>query len=359
MSAPVKLLGHFARNRRLRVSAKPPVDRRRLVTDPQLRQEVVTAVGRHLRANPPGDSNVNGVEAAFAAAIMRTAELVIPPQKRRRPGRGWSGDAQTEAELKTATDAMYAAWQRLKTGTRDAQLRRAVRKACNLLMRVRSAAVVHFFERHVVELEKQLRMGDQHGFFQNIKSVQLEETKEVESRCVRDEGGRLLRDKGRIREGWVLFFRSLLNSKSNMLDPDIPKRLPQQTVASALGIEPTGEEIATAMKPMVNEKAVGRTGFPRNCSNSDFNKIGPSCWSSTDSPPSSGARGKSHSSGKTRSLQYSTKRATRRSAETTTASHSCHTRIRFYLKWLPGGSALTARRRDCYRRSSADSDRIA
>ena len=136
VSAPVKLLGHFARNRRLRASAKPPVDRRRLVTDPQLRQEVATAVGRHLRANPPGDSNVDDVEAAFAAAIMRTAELVIPPQERRRPGRGWSGDARTEAELQAATDAMHAVWQRLKMDTRDAQLRRAVRKACNWLKRV-------------------------------------------------------------------------------------------------------------------------------------------------------------------------------------------------------------------------------
>ena len=36
VSAHVKPLGNFARNRRLRVSAKPPVDRRRLVTDPQL-----------------------------------------------------------------------------------------------------------------------------------------------------------------------------------------------------------------------------------------------------------------------------------------------------------------------------------
>ena len=89
--------------------------------------------------------------------------------------------------------------------------------------RVRSAAVVRFVERHVVELEKQLRMGDQHGFFQNIKLVQLEETKKVESECVRDQEGRLLRDKGRIRERWVRFFRSLLNVKSNMLDPDIPK----------------------------------------------------------------------------------------------------------------------------------------
>ena len=134
--APVKLLGHFARNHRPRVSAKPPVDRRRLVTDPILRQEVATAVGRHLRANPLGDSKVDDVEATFAAVIMRTAELVIPPQERRRPGRGWSGDAQTEAELQIATDAMHAAWQRLKAGTRDAHLRKAVRKACNWLKKV-------------------------------------------------------------------------------------------------------------------------------------------------------------------------------------------------------------------------------
>ena len=105
-------------------------------------------------------------------------------------------------------------------------------------------------------------MGNQQGLFQNIKSVQLEETKKVESQCVRDEGGKLLRDKRRIRERWARFFRSLLNSKSDMLDPDIPKRLPQQPVASALGIEPTEEEIATAMKAMANEEAVGPDGLP-------------------------------------------------------------------------------------------------
>ena len=71
MSALVKLLGHFARNRRLRAPPEPPVDRRWLVTDLQLRQEVATAVERHFRANPPGDSSVDDVEAAFAAAIMR------------------------------------------------------------------------------------------------------------------------------------------------------------------------------------------------------------------------------------------------------------------------------------------------
>ena len=146
--------------------------------------------------------------------------------------------------------------------THTAQLRRAVRKACIWLKRVRSAAVVRFFERHVVELEKQLRMEDQHGLFQNIKSVQLEETKKVESQYIRDEEGRLLLDKGRIRERWVRFFRSLLNSKSDMIDADIPKKLLQHPVASALGIEPTEEEIATAMKAMANAKAVGPDSPP-------------------------------------------------------------------------------------------------
>ena len=104
-------------------------------------------------------------------------------------------------------------------------------------------------------------MGDQHGFFQNLKSLQLKETKEAASQRVRDGEGRLLRDKGRIRERWVRFFRSLLNSKSK-LDPDIPKRMSHHPVASALVIESTEDEFATAMKVMANAKAVGPDGLP-------------------------------------------------------------------------------------------------
>ena len=89
-----------------------------------------------------------------------------------------------------------------------------------------------------------------------------ESAKKVEPQCVRDEEGRLLRDKGRLRERWVRFFRSLLNAKFDILDPDTAKKLPPHLVASALGIEPTEEEIATAMKAMVNAKAVGSDGLP-------------------------------------------------------------------------------------------------
>ena len=82
---------------------------------------------------------------------------------------------------------------------------------------------------------------------------------------------------------------------------------------------------------------------------------GPFCWSSTDLAPSSGARGKSLSRGKTRSLPDSTLKATRLSAETIVVCRLCHTRVICSLKGLPGDFAFSVRRRDCYRRSSAGS----
>ena len=129
---------------------------------------------------------------------------------------------------------------------------------------MRSAAVVCFVERYDVELEKQLRMEGQHKFFQDIKSVQLEATKKVESRYVLGEEGRLLRGKESIHERCLRFFLSPLNAKSDMIDPDIPTRLPQHPVASALRIKPTEEENATAMKAMTNikAKAVGPDDLP-------------------------------------------------------------------------------------------------
>ena len=199
-----------------------------------------------------------------------------------------------------------------------------------------------------------MRSGDQHGFFQNITAVQLEETNKLESQCVRDEGGRLLRDKIRIRERWVRFIRSLLKAKSDMLDLDVPESLPQR------GMESTEEETATAMKAMTNAKTGGPDGLLAKLLKLGLQQDRTILLElRRHSPPSLGARGKSHSSGKTRSLPYSTRRATRPYGGNAVTSCSCRTRVRFFLKWLPGDSALTVRRRDFYRRSSAAFDRIA
>ena len=144
-----------------------------------------------------------------------------------------------------------------------------------------------------------------------------------------------------------------------MIDADIPKRLPQHPVASALGIEPTEEEIATAMKAMANAKAVGPESLPAELLKlglqqdrtilQELHRLTILTW----------RQGKAPQQWKDGSIQYSTRRATRRSAETTAAFRSCHSRVRFSLKWLPGDRALTVRRRDCYRKSSAGFDRIA
>ena len=50
-------------------------------------------------------------------------------------------------------------------------------------------------------------------------------------------------------------------AKSDMIDPDIPKRLSQQPVAKALGIGPT-EEMAASMMAISNAKAMGPDGLP-------------------------------------------------------------------------------------------------
>ena len=113
VTAHVKLLGRFARNRPVReAKGPPPIDRRRLTTNPHLRQEVATVIGDHLRAFPPSGSSVDDVETAFTTAKQQTSERVAPPRAPRLPGRGWRGDAQAEAEISMATAARRATWKR-------------------------------------------------------------------------------------------------------------------------------------------------------------------------------------------------------------------------------------------------------
>ena len=65
--------------------------------------------------------------------------------------------------------------------------------------------------------------------------MEMEETRKVGSQCIRDEEGRLLRDKDLITQRWARLFRSLLNDKTEKLDPDITSKLPQQTIEANLG----------------------------------------------------------------------------------------------------------------------------
>ena len=144
-----------------------------------------------------------------------------------------------------------------------------------------------------------------------------------------------------------------------MLNPDIPKRLPQHPVASALGIQPMEEEIATARKAMANAKAVGPDGLPVELLKLglqqdrtillELHRVTTLIWREWKVPQQ----------WKDAVNTILHKMGEKTEAETTAESRLCPTRVRFSLKWLTGESALTVKRRDCYRRSSEGFDRIA
>ena len=193
VTAHVKLLGCFARNRPVReAKGPPPIDRRRLTTDPHLLQELVTVIGDHLRAFPPSGSSVDDVETAFTTAILQTAERVAPPRAPRLPARGWRGDAQAEAEISIATAARRAAWKRQKADTQDSQLMRAVRRENTRFHRVCNDAYERFLERHVQGMEEDLRQRDQRGLFQRCKSLKIKDTRKLSSQYICDEEGIML-----------------------------------------------------------------------------------------------------------------------------------------------------------------------
>ena len=144
--------------------------------------------------------------------------------------------------------------------------------------------------------------------------------------------------------------------KFDILDPGIPKRLLQQPVASALGSERKEEEVTTAMKVLTNAK-VGRPddllvellklGLQQDrIILLELHRLITLIWRENIF----------HRVGKTRSLLFSTKPMTRRSAEGIVASCSCPTRVRCSLKEWIGDVAITLRPRACYRRSSMDFD---
>ena len=56
--------------------------------------------------------------------------------------------------------------------------------------------------------------------------LNIEDTREVSSQYIRDEGGIMLRDPGLVLGRWARFFGTLLNSKSDQLRLVIIKGLP-------------------------------------------------------------------------------------------------------------------------------------
>ena len=92
---------------------------------------------------------------------------------------------------------------------------------------VRKAAVLSLFWDFVRKLETRTREGDQASFYKHLKTMDLEGKRDRSSAYVKDENDVLLRDVELIRERWVRWFHTLLNTKSPRLDPNIAEGLDQ------------------------------------------------------------------------------------------------------------------------------------
>ena len=111
---------------------------------------------------------------------------------------------------------MNAAWQQreearksLRASPNNDLLRKVVKKAGKNLEKVRKAAVLSFFWAHVRKLKEGVRKGDQAGFDEHLKTMNLEGKRDRSSQFIKDRDGNLLRDVELIRERWVRWMGSV------------------------------------------------------------------------------------------------------------------------------------------------------
>ena len=86
-----------------------------------------------------------------------------------------------------------------------------------------------YSEEYLAETERLLVDNNHRGFYKHLKAtVGLDGRKARSEQSIRDEEGRLPRDKVRILERWARFFGTLLTTKSSELDSTIYALFPQR-----------------------------------------------------------------------------------------------------------------------------------
>ena len=93
----------------------------------------------------------------------------------RRPGR--SRDQHGDGRETSSLEAAEGCHQ-------DRQLMRAVRRENTRGHRVCTDAYNRFLERHVQDMEKDLRQRDQRGLYQRCKFLNIEDTRKVNSQYI-------------------------------------------------------------------------------------------------------------------------------------------------------------------------------
>ena len=99
-----------------------------------------------------------------------------------------------------------------------------------------------------------IKDGDQSGYYKHLKGMDFEGKKSCSSQYINDAEGSLPRDMGLIRDRWVQWFSSLLNTKSPTLGLSIAEKLKVWTPCTPIDDLPPMFEVEEIIKSMSNRK---------------------------------------------------------------------------------------------------------
>ena len=187
------------------------------------------AIAAKLASPIPGTNagSVDDITSLLTETLLSNAADIAHPIRRKQVPRGWCATEETKAELNARWQDREDARKRVRSAPNDRGLRRALKATTKQLKRTRAEAIQRFFEDYVSQLEGRIREGDQFGFYKHLEGMDVEQKRTFNSRYIKDEESRLLRDNALIRERWVRWFHKLLNTKSPTLDPSIVDKLKQ------------------------------------------------------------------------------------------------------------------------------------
>ena len=202
MYAKVRIPRRSSPNWRKRDNTKEApklVDLRRLMTEPNLRCQVVNAMVDALPPIPDGTC-ISDIATDMTDVMRFTAAELVPRSKRPRGAQGWCAGPGVEAEMNAAWQQREQRRRHLRAEPHNNNLQNAVKMIGKNLRKVCKAAVLRLFWDFVRKLETRTREGDQAGFYNHLKTMNLEGKQDRSSAYVKNENGVLLKDIRLIRE---------------------------------------------------------------------------------------------------------------------------------------------------------------
>lgn len=148
-------------------------------------------------------------------------------------------DAETDAQHQEDWTRRSNEWAAQWAYHSKNEVRRGDRRPRKQRNCVKAPGLDGFYEEYVTKVEVVQTRRDQVCFNANLKPMDLEGRRTMNSHHVNDEDGKLLRDPGAIRALRVRFFRMLLDAGSYEIRSEITECLRRTPVDTTLRALPT------------------------------------------------------------------------------------------------------------------------